>query len=215
MECRDGDALAAVEIEAVAGGERMEDDIGIISGRWPRFSQASVSERAPSTTVIEPRPMTSITPSGPHTPAVSSSTPRPSSDGFWAINESSRPSRLRCWKCWSTMTPGSRPRPAAICAIRTLGVAPDAPNAIMCELIALAPADVPATTAPCRNRSVMTSASRVPPMVDDSRSWLPPVRNTPVASRIACATASSFACGRVTAWIGRTVLAPSSVNSCL
>ena len=80
-----------------------------------------------------PRPMTSITPSGPTTPAVSSSTPRPSSDGFWAISDSSRPSRFRCWKCWSTMTPGSIPRPAAIWAIRCFGVAPDAPNAIMCD----------------------------------------------------------------------------------
>ena len=51
--------------------------------------------------------------------------------------------------------------------------------------IAEAPADVPATTAPCRNRSRIASASRVPPIVDDSRSWLPPVRKTPVASRIA------------------------------
>ena len=48
--------------------------------------------------------------------------------------------------------------------------------------IAEAPADVPATTAPCWNRSRIASASRVPPIVDDSRSWLPPVRKTPVAS---------------------------------
>ena len=38
------------------------------------------------------------------------------------------------------ITPGSRPRPAAICAIRCFGVAPLAPNAIMWLLIALAPA---------------------------------------------------------------------------
>ena len=53
--------------------------------------------------------------------------------------------------------------------------------------IAEAPADVPATTAPCRNRSRIASARRVPPIVDDSRSWLPPVRKTPVASRTATA----------------------------
>ena len=90
------------------------------------------------------------------------------------------------------------------------GVAPDAPNAIMWLDIAEAPADVPATTAPCWKRSRMASASRVPPIVDDSRSWLPPVRKTPVASRTASAAASSLACGRVTAWSGRTRLTPSS-----
>ena len=37
---------------------------------------------------------------------------------------SSRPSRFRCWKCWSTMTPGRTPRPAAIWAMRCFGVAP-------------------------------------------------------------------------------------------
>ena len=41
------------------------------------------------------------------------------------------------------ITLGSRPRPAAICTMRCLGVAPLAPNATMCELMALAPALVP------------------------------------------------------------------------
>ena len=103
--------------------------------------------------VMLPRPITSMTWSAPTTPAVSSSTPRPSRLGFWAIRLSSRPSRLRCWKCWSMITPGSTPRPAAIWAIRCLGVAPDAPNAIMWLLIADAPADVPAITAPSWKRS--------------------------------------------------------------
>ena len=98
------------------------------------------------------------------------------------------------------MTPGSTPRPAAIWAIRCFGVAPDAPNAIMWLDIADAPADVPATTAPWRNRSSIASARRVPPIVDDSRSWLPPVRKMPVASRTVSAAVSSFAWGRVTAW---------------
>ena len=65
---------------------------------------------------------------------------------------------------------GRTPRPAAICAIRCLGVAPDAPNAIMWLDIADAPAEVPATTAPWRNRSRMASASSVPPIVELSRS---------------------------------------------
>ena len=154
--------------------------------------------------------MTSMMWSGPTTPAVSSSTPSPSRLGFWAIRLSSRPSRFRCWKCWSMMTPGSTPRPAAIWAIRCLGVAPDAPNAIMWLDIADAPADVPATTAPCWKRSRIASARSVPPIVDDSRSWLPPVRKTPVASRTAITAVSSLACGRVTAWSGRTRLTPSS-----
>jgi len=55
--------------------------------------------------------------------------------------------------------------------------------------IAEAPADVPATTAPWRNRSRTASARSVPPIVDDSRSWLPPVRKMPVASRTARAAA--------------------------
>ncbi len=64
------------------------------------------------------------------------------------------------------MTPGRTPRPAAIWAIRCLGVAPDAPNAIMWLDIAEAPAVVPATTAPSRNRSMIASARSVPPIVE-------------------------------------------------
>jgi len=81
--------------------------------------------------------------------------------------------------------------------------------------IADAPADVPATTAPCWNRSRIASARRVPPMVDESRSWFPPVRKIPVASRTVIAAASSLACGRVVAWSGRTFLTPSSANTAL
>ena len=128
------------------------------------------------------------------------------------MSDSSRPSRFRCWKCWSTITPGSSPRPAAICAIRCFGVAPDAPNAIMCDDTADAPADVPATTEPAWKRVMIASASRVPPIIDDSRSWLPPVMNTPVASRTWRAMCSSFAWVRVTAWSGITAAAPSSVK---
>ena len=77
------------------------------------------------------------------------------------------------------MTPGSSPRPAAICAIRCLGVAPEAPNAIMCDEMALAPAEVPATTAPAMKRAMIASARRVPPSIDERRSWLPPVMKMP------------------------------------
>ena len=48
--------------------------------------------------------------------------------------------RFRCSKCWSMMTPGSRPSPALICVIRCLGVVPLVPKATMWLLIADAPA---------------------------------------------------------------------------
>ena len=51
---------------------------------------------------------------------------------------------------------------------------------------------------------------RVPPIVELRRSWLPPVRKMPVASRRACAVASSLASARVTVWMGRTWWQPSS-----
>ncbi len=111
------------------------------------------------------------------------------------------------------MTPGRTPRPAAIWAIRCFGVAPEAPKAIMWLLIAHAPADVPATTAPWRKRSRTASARLVPPIVELSRSWLPPVRKTPVASATARTDVSSFACWRVTAWSSRMWRTPSSVKT--
>ena len=97
--------------------------------------------------------------------------------------------------------------------MRCFGVAPEAPKAIMWLLIALAPADVPAMTAPLRNRSRIESASRVPPIVEDSRSWLPPVRKMPVASFTRRAALSSLACDRVIAWSGRTRSMPRSANT--
>jgi hypothetical protein len=73
-----------------------------------------------------------------------------SSFDFDAMMASSRPRRFRASKCWSTMTPGRMPRPAAIWTMRCFGVEPLAPNATMCVLIAEAPALVPAITAPSR-----------------------------------------------------------------
>ena len=99
--------------------------------------------------------------------------------------------------------------------MRCFGVAPDAPNAIMWLDSALAPALVPATTAPWRNWSSTASARRVPPIVDDSRSWLPPVRKMPVAVRMAWAAFSSLAWALVIAWIVRTLVTPSSPRTCL
>src|SRR5439155_1036833 len=75
--------------------------------------------------------------------------------------------------------------------------------------------DLPAATAPWRNRSRIASASRVPPIVELRRSWFPPVRKMPVASPMGSMNASSLAWLRVTAWIGRTRLTPSSPNTCV
>ena len=151
--------------------------------------------------------MTSMTWSGPTTPAVSSSTPRPSSDGFWAMRLSSRPSRLRCWKCWSTMTPGRTPEAGGDLGHPVLGRRRRSRRRRSCGWTSpRRPRCVPATTAPWRNCSRIASARRVPPIVEDRRSWLPPVMNMPVASRRARAAVSSLAWARVTAWIGRTLL---------
>ncbi len=61
------------------------------------------------------------------------------------------------------------------------GVSPSLPKAIMCEEMKAAPADVPATWSPSLFRRTSVSASGVPPMIVASRSWSPPVRNTPSA----------------------------------
>ena len=92
-------------------------------------------------------------------------------------------------------------------------MAPDAPNAIMCDEMALAPAEVPATTAPAMKRAMIASARRVPPSIDDSLSWLPPVMKMPVESAMIRAECSSFAWARLTALSGTTSAAPSSVNT--
>ena len=64
----------------------------------------------------------------------------------------------------------------------------------------------PRTSRPPRHRprtsAMIASARRVPPSIDERRSWLPPVMNTPVASRTMRAACSSLACMRVTALSG-------------
>ena len=135
--------------------------------------------------VTDPLPSTSITPDGLTSAAVSSSTPMPSRAGDCATSASSRPIRFRCSKCWSMITPGSRPRPALIWVMRCFGVVPLVPNATMWLLMAEAPALVPATISPCRCRSMMARPRAVPPITLERRSWLPPVMKMPVASRTA------------------------------
>ena len=128
--------------------------------------------------------MTSMTWSGPTTPAVSSSTPRPSSIGFWAIRLSSRPSRFRCWKCWSTITPGQQPEARGDLRHPVLGRGARGAER---DHVARDGATRRRRCRPPRHRPwkrvMIASARRVPPIIDDRRSWLPPVRKMPVASR--------------------------------
>ena len=94
--------------------------------------------------------------------AVSSSMPRPSCAGLAAIRASSRPNRFRWVKCWSTIAIGSSPSPWDTWPIRNFGVAPPLPNDTMCADRMLAPAEVPATSAPRRWAARMASPSGVP-----------------------------------------------------
>ena len=96
----------------------------------------------------DPRPMTSIARFGCTIAHVSSSSPRPMSDGDCAIAHSSRPRRRALLEVLIDDVPSTRSRPAAVCTLPCRGVAPGCPKAIMCEASALAPADVPAIAAP-------------------------------------------------------------------
>ena len=90
--------------------------------RWAAYALAT--RCCPSTTVTAPRPTTSSRAPSTITAAVSSSIPTPSRAGDWATRESSRPYRLRCSKCWSTIAPRSSPRPADSWLIRCRGRRP-------------------------------------------------------------------------------------------
>ena len=60
--------------------------------------------------------------------------------------------------------------------MRFLGVGPALPNATMWLAMALAPADVPAITAPRSCARKRASPSLVPATTWVRRDWLPPVR---------------------------------------
>ena len=100
----------------------------------------------------------------------------------------------------------ARRGPAAIWAIRCFGVAPDAPNAIMwLRHRRRAGATCPATTAPCLE-PVEDRVGEARP-ADRRREPQLVAAGQEDAGRVAdgAATAvSSLACGRVTAWSGRT-----------
>ena len=133
--------------------------------------------------------MTSITWSGPTTPAVSSSTPSPSRLGFWAIRLSSRPRRFRCWKCWSTMTPGQQPEAGRDLRHAVLGRGARRTEG---DHVARHRGGAGGRAGHHRALPGTGSGSRprgaCPPIIDESRSWLPPVRKMPVASRTTAAT---------------------------
>ena len=67
----------------------------------------------------------------------------------------------------------------------------------MCSLTALAPADVPPTTAPRAYAARIASPKRVPAMTAARMSWLPPVMKTPSTSSSAAASSGSSASSRV------------------
>ena len=98
--------------------------------------------------------------------------------------------------------------------MRCLGVAPDAPNDIMCSAMALAPADVPATAAPRRCAARMARAILVPETMEASRSWFPPVRKTPVAPFSDAASFALLASRRVSGRNPTTFVAPRRRNTC-
>ena len=73
------------------------------------------------------------------------------------------------------------------------GVGPSIPRAIMCSHRKAAPAEVPAIGTPAALRRRSRRATGVPPSMVESRSWSPPVRNTPVASPMAASVRRSSA----------------------
>ena len=103
----------------------------------------------------------------------------------------------------------SSPSPAATWVIRCLGVAPPEPKATMWLDWMLAPAEVPATTAPRRWARTMASPTGVPLMIPESLSWLPPVMKTPVAPSSAATRSSSWASSRDAGSTAATSAAPS------
>ena len=76
----------------------------------------------------------------------------------------------------------------------------------------LAPAEVPATTAPRWCAATIASPTGVPQMIAESLSWLPPVMKTPVASSTALTRSGSWASSRLSGRTGTTSPAPSRRN---
>ena len=129
-----------------------------------------------------PRPLTSIRPSGPDDRrGVLVDADAQLRRGSPATSASSRPNRFRWVKCWSTITlveqpePLRRPgRPGTSGSPRRCRTTPCARSRM------LAPAEVPATSAPRRWAARIASPSGVPTTSVASLTWLPPVMNTAV-----------------------------------
>ena len=77
----------------------------------------------------------------------------------------------------------------------------------------LAPAEVPATTAPRRWASTIASPNGVPLITAESLSWLPPVMKMPVASSSRATRSGSWASSRLSGRTATTSAAPSLRNS--
>ncbi len=83
----------------------------------------------------------------------------------------------------------------------------------MCDDWMLAPAEVPATTAPRSWAATIASPKGVPQTTPDSLSWLPPVMKMPVAPSMAATRSGSCASSRLSGRAARTSPAPSLVKS--
>ena len=84
----------------------------------------------------------------------------------------------------------------------------------MCRLQMLAPAEVPAISAPRSWAARIASPSGVPTSRVASLTWLPPVMNTAVARSTAAISAGSAASPRLSGRIPTTSVTPRLANSC-
>ena len=109
--------------------------------------------------------------------------------------------------------PLTRPSPAEIWLARWRGVTPSSPIEIMKSLMIDAPAEVPPTTAPRSCARCRASPRGVPGSSCESRSWLPPLMNTPVAPSTRATRSGSCASARVAGFTTSTPGAPSRVKT--
>ena len=113
-----------------------------------------------------------------HTAAVSSM-PTPSSSGCSRITASSRFSRWRLMKCWSTMTPRKKPRPGFSSTV-SARITVKSPSPVIIGLLWHAvPAEVPPTTAPRSNAAAIAAPTGVPSSAFVIRTWSPPPKKIP------------------------------------
>lgn len=102
------------------------------------------------------------------------------------------------------------PRPGARRTLPAIAVEPSSPKAIMCSERMEAPALVPPTVTPWALRSRISLATGVPPSSVVSRSWFPPVKKMPEASRRRSRRPASWQSRRVSKSMTSTRRAPRS-----